>query len=107
MWLIITALGILTGENVSGLTKTCYYDVQGSGYTKTIRAYQVCPSTIQVNNPGFSVPQTPKQTYIQAFKTGEEIKGLNKICYYSYAGSTYTKVISSASVCPISVRVQQ
>ena len=107
MWLIITALGILTGENVSGLTKTCFYDVQGSGYTKTIQAYEVCPRTIQINNPGFSVPQTPKQTYIQAFKTGEEIKGLNKICYYSYAGSTYTKVVSSASVCPISIRVQQ
>jgi len=107
MWLIIAALGILTGENVSGLTKTCFYDVQGSGYTKTIQAYEVCPRTIQVNNPGFSVPKTPKQTYIQAFKTGEEIKGLNKICYYSYAGSTYTKVVSNASVCPISIRVQQ
>lgn len=37
-------------EKVDGLYKICYYDYLGSEYAITMRSYQVCPVTIQVNN---------------------------------------------------------
>ncbi len=100
MWLIIAALGVLTGEQVSGQNKICYYDVQGSGYTLTIKAFEVCPSTIQTKNPGFSTPKIPDQRKLQAWKTGEEIKGQNKICYYQ---GGLTRVVNAYALCPMSI----
>ena len=100
MWILFTALGILTGEQVSGQNKICYYDVQGSGYTVTIKAYQVCPPTIQTSNPDFSIPGIPDQNKLQAWKISEEIRGHNKICYYQ---DGLTRVINAYSLCPISI----
>jgi hypothetical protein len=37
-----------TGERTTGMTKQCYYDYLGNEYTKTIRSYEVCPTSIQV-----------------------------------------------------------
>jgi hypothetical protein len=42
------ATAFYTGENVTGLTKQCYYKFAGSTYTKTIKSHQVCPTSIQV-----------------------------------------------------------
>lgn len=42
-------IAIYKGEQIDGLNKICYYDHQGSTYAITIKAYQVCPRTIQVN----------------------------------------------------------
>lgn len=36
-------------ERVSGLTKLCFYDYLGSEYVLTVRNYELCPLTIQVN----------------------------------------------------------
>ncbi len=42
----VALLCFLTGEQTSGLNKICYYDCLGSGAAITIKAYQLCPLTI-------------------------------------------------------------
>jgi hypothetical protein len=42
----LTLLCLLTGEQVSGLNKICYYDCAGSGAAITIASYQLCPINI-------------------------------------------------------------
>lgn len=37
-----------TGEKISGMNKICYYDYLGSEYVKTIRATEICPTSIRV-----------------------------------------------------------
>ena len=37
-----------TGERTTGMTKQCFYDYIGNGYTRTIRAIELCPLSIQV-----------------------------------------------------------
>jgi hypothetical protein len=37
-----------TGEKLTGTTKQCYYKYLGSEYTKTIKAHELCPLSIQV-----------------------------------------------------------
>jgi hypothetical protein len=37
------------------------------------------------------------------FKTGEEISGMNKICYYDCLGSAAAITISSVSLCPLTI----
>jgi hypothetical protein len=38
------------------------------------------------------------------FKAGEQISGMNKICYYNCMGSTAAITISSVSLCPLSIQ---
>lgn len=38
----------------------------------------------------------------KGFLNGDYISGFNKICIYNGASGTFTKVVSSASICPIS-----
>ena len=42
------ATAFYTSETVTGSTKQCYYNFAGSTYTKTVKSYQVCPTSIQV-----------------------------------------------------------
>ena len=37
-----------TGERTTGMTKQCFYDYIGNGYTRTIGAIELCPLSIQV-----------------------------------------------------------
>ena len=37
------------------------------------------------------------------FKTGEEISGLNKICYYDCLGSAAAITIKSFALCPLNI----
>ncbi len=37
-----------THDEVSGLNRICYYDYLGSTVAKTIKAYEICPLTIEV-----------------------------------------------------------
>ncbi len=37
---------VLTGEQVSGLNKICFYDCAGSGAAITVKSYQLCPLSI-------------------------------------------------------------
>ena len=40
-----------------------------------------------------------------AFKTGERVTGMTKQCYYSFAGSQYTKTVKAHELCPLSIKV--
>lgn len=42
---------------------------------------------------------------ITALKTGEQATGMTKQCYYSAAGQSYTRTISSVEICPLSIDV--
>ena len=43
-----TVTAFKTGEATTGLTKQCFYDAIGSGYTLTVRAVDLCPLTTEV-----------------------------------------------------------
>ena len=51
--------------------------------------------------------QTPKQQQVQVavmcFSQGEQISGMNKICYYDCLGSAAAITISSVQLCPLSI----
>ena len=100
--LLAAQTAIKTGERVTGTTKQCYYSYAGAEYVKTIQLGEVCPMTIRV--PTRSPPPSP--TTVTARKTGERTTGTTKQCFYSYAGSQYTKTMRSYEVCPISIRVR-
>ena len=42
------ATAFLVGEEVTGMTKQCYYEFAGSRYTRTIQSFQLCSLSIQV-----------------------------------------------------------
>ena len=42
------ATAFLVGEQVTGMTKQCFYDFAGSTYTRTVPSYALCPLTIEV-----------------------------------------------------------
>ena len=44
-----TLTAFKTGEQTTGLTKQCFYNALGNGYTYTIGAVAICPLNIQVS----------------------------------------------------------
>jgi hypothetical protein len=109
-----SATALKTGERTTGTTKQCYYTFAGSEYSRTVESYELCPLSISISttaqqkepsSPTSSASQVTSQATITAFKTGEEQTGLTKQCYYNFAGRTYTKTVSSAQLCPLSIRV--
>lgn len=42
---------------------------------------------------------------VTAFGSGESVSGMTKQCYYTFGGNTYTKTLSSTSLCPLSIVV--
>jgi len=59
-----------------------------------------------VNYPLSQQLDTSKQRYAEllCLKTGEKISGLNKICFYNCAGSEAAITVSSAELCPLSIK---
>lgn len=54
-----------------------------------------------------SMSQVPAHGQIRGatcFYTGEQISGLNKICYYNCLGSTYAITVASHQICPVTIR---
>jgi hypothetical protein len=45
--LVYGATGFYIGESVDGMYKTCYYDCLGDTVAITIKAYKICPITIE------------------------------------------------------------
>ena len=41
-----------------------------------------------------------------AFYTGEQISGMNKICYYDHLGNTVAYNVKSYELCPINIEVR-
>lgn len=102
-----------TGEETTGMTKQCYYNYLGSGYTYTTSAASLCPLSVSVSAPSGNytppsyTPSTPSLGGGTAFKVGEQVTGMTKQCYYNYLGSDYTKTVSAAELCPLSVTVRE
>jgi hypothetical protein len=48
-------------------------------------------------------PRNGPRLAVVCFKTGEQISGINKICYYNCMGSAAAITISVAQICPISI----
>ena len=104
-----TATAFKTGERVTGQTKQCFYSFAGNEYTKTVQSFDLCPLNVQVLT-GPSQPssgtQPPQRSGATAFKTGEEVTGNTKQCYYAFAGKRYTKTVASFELCPLNIEVQ-
>ena len=49
-------------------------------------------------------PSMVSNSAVTCFKTGEQISGMNKICYYNCMGSTAAITISSVELCPLTIR---
>ena len=43
------------------------------------------------------------QASVMCFQTGEQISGMNKICFYDCLGSAAAITISSVALCPLSI----
>lgn len=107
-----SSTGFKKGEQTTGMTKQCFYDVLGSGYTMTVASYEICPVTVQVASPvtpKASVPSYPsadRQPTATGFKKGEQTTGMTKQCFYDVLGSAYTKTMASYEICPVTVQVR-
>jgi hypothetical protein len=44
------------------------------------------------------------QSGVTCFKTGEQISGMNKICFYDCLGSTAAITIGAAQLCPLTIQ---
>jgi hypothetical protein len=58
----------------------------------------------------FGVALLPNQTCVDdvyaviCFKSGKQVSGMNKICYYNCLGSTAAITISITTICPLSIQ---
>ena len=112
-----TVTAFKTGEQVTGMTKQCFYDALGNAYTLTLRSIDLCPLSTQVRPPtsqpsarsgSVRAPDAPQisPVTVTAFKTGERTTGMTKQCFYDALGSTYAKTIGSVDLCPLTVQVR-
>lgn len=62
---------------------------------------QAAPSASQMSAWPEVAQLTPHAT---CFKSGEEISGMNRICYYNCMGSTAAITISVGKLCPLTIR---
>lgn len=49
------------------------------------------------------VAATPIRTAAVCFKSGEQVSGMNKICYYNCLGSQAAITIGAVELCPLSI----
>jgi hypothetical protein len=97
----------LTGERVTGSTKQCFYEWAGREYTRTVRSIDLCPRSIEVRAPVPPPREDPDDPRtVVAYKTGEQVTGSTKQCYYEWAGNRYTRTVESYQLCPLSIRVR-
>jgi hypothetical protein len=91
-----------TGERVRGNVKDCFYSYLGQTYVHTVASYGICPLSVNVNPE----PTLPPPSGGTAFKTGENLRGNVKDCYYSHMGQGYLLTIGAYELCPLSVPVK-
>ena len=48
-------------------------------------------------------PRKPTRLALLCFSKGEQISGMNKICYYDCAGSASAITVKSYELCPLSI----
>lgn len=49
-------------------------------------------------------PKSSIEIAVTCFKSGEQVSGMNKICYYNCLGSGAAITISSVSLCPLTIK---
>ena len=54
--------------------------------------------------PPAMTPSPAAQLALVCFGTGEQVSGLNKICFYDCAGSGAAITISSVQLCPLTIQ---
>lgn len=64
--------------------------------------YLAIVALILLPYPSFA-GQKPIRVAATCFATGEQVSGMNKICYYDCLGSQAAITISSVSLCPLSI----
>ena len=109
-----TGTALKAGERTTGMTKQCFYNYIGNGYTRTIGAIELCPLTIQVRatpptpkpTPPPTPPPSPTPQTGTAFKAGERTTGMTKQCFYNYIGNGYTRTIGAIELCPRTIQVR-
>ena len=106
--------GFKTGEQISGFNKICYYDGASGAFSKTVSSISLCPlsaddgkgqgggSNYGSNNSTFGNSSQLNQMSNRGQLSGERSSGLNKTCYYDSIKGTFTKTVSSVSLCPLS-----
>jgi hypothetical protein len=53
-----------------------------------------------------AIPATSARAQgVTAFKTGEQMTGTTKQCYYAFGNNRYTETVSSVTLCPLSIQV--
>lgn len=82
-WDAFPQTGFLRGETTSGMMKTCYYNVLGDSYAKTISNVDLCPVSINVNqspsvNPFSSRSQLHPFTKIGPFMGAEDVARISQ-----------------------------
>lgn len=90
-----------TGEQVVGNVKECYYNYLGKTYVHTVAAYGICPLSVSVD----PTPTLPAPSGVTAFKSGENLRGAVKDCYYTALGQSYILAVAAYELCPLSVPV--
>ena len=105
-----TGTAFKTGERTTSMTKQCFYDYIGNGYTRTVGAVELCPLTIQVRvtrpPPKPTPPPQPTPETVTAFKTGERTTSMTKQCFYDYIGNGYTRTVGAIELCPLTIQVR-
>jgi len=96
-----------SGEMQTGVTKQCFYNALGSQHTLTISSVELCPLTVQVPTvTPYTTPQAPSVgNRGVAFKSGEQVTGMTKQCFYNYLGSTVSRTVSAVTLCPLSIPI--
>lgn len=102
-----SAMCMAAGERVSGMNKICFYDCLGSTQTLNRSSVALCPLSINAPMPGTSrTPQqspVPRGGQVTCFARGEEMSGMNKVCYYDCLGSARAVTQSAVSLCPLTI----
>jgi hypothetical protein len=77
------------------------YNYLGKTYVHTVASYGICPLSVRVN----PAPTLPAPSGMAAFKTGENVRGAVKDCFYKALGRNYVLTVASYELCPISAAV--
>ena len=95
----LAGTGFLQGEEISGLNKICYYRGASGTFAITQRAASVCRPSADDGRGSSAGLQRQRSSGGTGFLQGEEINGLNKICYYRGASGRFAITQRAASVC--------
>jgi len=103
-------LGTYHGEAENGDTKTCFYDVLGLTYGRTLDEGTPCEATILVDSPAraqqpqSTLPVQPQNLTARYLReVGDDI---NRICYYEARGETYARSVAGNQLCPLTIQVR-